>query len=253
MTWSIVALDRISGQLGVAVASRFFAVGAVCPYIRPGIGAVSTQSMVSPYLGDQSLDLMRTGVSASAAIDAVIRADEGRLTRQLHGVDAKGRAHAWTGPESVPWAGHQVGPQVSVAGNMLAGAKVVDATMAAWNAHDGVPFAERLLRALTAGELAGGDKRGRQGAALKVYGREDYALLDLRVDDHRNPLAELWRLYQVAHERSLARTELMPRRDDLTGIWRFAEMDVALEEKLAAWPKPDFGAEIEALERYVSK
>jgi len=252
MTWSIVALDRDSGQLGVAVASRFFAVGAVCPHILPRVGAVSTQSLVNPYLGVQSVELMRTGVPAPAAIEAVVQADEVRLMRQLHGVDASGRAHAWTGPESVSWAGHRVGSAVSVAGNMLAGPEVVDATLAAWEEHAGVPFAERLLRALTAGELAGGDKRGRQGAALRVHGDEDYALVDLRVDDHHNPLAELWRLYQVAHERALARAELMPTRADPVGIRSYAEMDAAIAERLANRPRPDFGAEIEALERYVA-
>lgn len=232
MTWSIVAYDEATNGLGVAVASKFFAVGAYCPYMKAGAGAVSTQSLINPLLGSWSLGLLSAGLPAPETIDAVIAADHGRDTRQLHGVDCRGRAAAFTGTDSVDWAGHRLDQGVSVAGNMLVGPAVVEDCLATYLAHAGLPFAERLLRALHAGDLAGGDKRGRQGAALRVLGSEDYPQLDLRVDDHADPLGELWRLYDVAHERSLVRVALMPTRADPLGLHRFEDLEAAISDRL---------------------
>ena len=240
MTWSIVAKDPSSDAFGIAVASCFFAVGAMCPYMRSGAGAVSSQSLVNPYLGVWGLRLLESAVPAPAAIDALVAADPGHATRQLHAVDRQGRTGVYTGSDCVPWAGHRTDEAVSVAGNMLAGPAVVEDTLATYLEHSDKPFAERLLRAMDAGERAGGDKRGRQGAALRIVGTEVYPDLDLRVDHHADAVAELWRLYEVAHERFTERVKLMPTRTDPAGIYRFEELNPELERRLAMQEKPDF-------------
>lgn len=240
MTWSIVARDSRSNAVGIAVASKFFAVGAICPYMRSGAGAMSSQSLVNPYLGVWGVRLLENGASAPAAMNALVAADPGHATRQLHAVDWHGRTGAYTGADCVPWAGHRSGEGVSVAGNMLAGPSVVEDTLATYLAHEDKPFAERLLRAMDAGERAGGDKRGRQGAALRIVSTEEYPDLDLRVDDHADPVAELWRLYEVAHERFLERVKLIPTRADPVGIHRFEELEPELERRLASRSLPDF-------------
>ena len=240
MTWSIVARDPSSNALGIAVASKFFAVGAMCPYMRSGAGAMCSQSLVNPYLGVWGLRLLESGATAPAAIDALVAADPGHATRQLHAVDPHGRTCAYTGADCVPWAGHRANEAVSVAGNMLVGPAVVEDTLETYLAHADKPFAERLLRAMDAGERAGGDKRGRQGAALRIVSTEEYPEMDLRVDDHADPIAELWRLYEVAHERFIERVRLMPTRTDPAGIYRFEELDPELERRLAAQALPDF-------------
>ena len=240
MTWSIVAKDPASRAFGIAVASKFFAVGAMCPYMRSGAGAVSSQSLVNPYLGVWGIRLLESAVPAPAAIDALVAADPGHATRQLHAVDRQGRTGVYTGSDCVPWAGHRTDEAVSVAGNMLVGPAVVEDTLATYLEHADKPFAERLLRAMDAGERAGGDKRGRQGAALRIVSTEEYPDVDLRVDDHADAVAELWRLYEVAHERFLERVKLMPTRTDPAGIYRFEELNPELERRLAMQDMPDF-------------
>ena len=240
MTWSIVAKDPASNAFGIAVASKFFAVGAMCPYMRSGFGAMSSQSLVNPLLGVWGIRLLESGVPAPATIDALVAADPGHATRQLHAVDRQGRTGAYTGADCVPWAGHRADEAVSVAGNMLVGPAVVEDTLATYLEHADKPFAERLLRAMDAGERAGGDKRGRQGAALRIVSTEEYPDLDLRVDDHADAVAELWRLYEVAHERFLERVKLMPTRTDPAGIYRFEELNPELERRLAMQEMPDF-------------
>jgi len=200
MTWSIVARDS-GGALGIAVASRFFAVGALCPYARSGVGAVCTQALVNPHYGPNGLDLLAKGTLPADAIESLIRGDEGREHRQLHMVDREGRIAAFTGRACIDWCGQRSGEGYSVAGNMLAGAAVLERTAAEYEMGKGLPFAERLLAALAAGEAAGGDKRGKQAAALLVCTTEDYPFLDLRVDDHAAPIEELRRLYRKSLER----------------------------------------------------
>ncbi|HLX30615.1 MAG TPA: DUF1028 domain-containing protein [Casimicrobiaceae bacterium] len=217
MTWSIVARDA-SGALGVAVASRFFAVGALCPYARSGVGAISTQALVNPHYGPRALDLLAHGEGATRAIETLTANDAGRDQRQVHVVDAAGDTAAHTGAQCIDWCGHRTGDGFSVAGNMLAGPAVIEETARAYRDHAHLSFAERLIVAMQAGEAAGGDKRGKQAAALRIVTTEDYALLDLRVDDHADPLVELRRLFDVSLERYQPFVSCLPSRKNPLGI-----------------------------------
>jgi uncharacterized Ntn-hydrolase superfamily protein len=180
MTWSIVARDPATGSFGVAVATRAFAVGARCPWLRAGVGAVSTQSMSNHFLGPLILDRLQAGLEPAQAIESALAGDSGRGLRQVHCVDRHGRSAAWTGDNCVEWCGHQTGREFSVAGNMLSGARVVAASYEAFAEGEGaVPRAS--ARALH-GEAAGGDKRGKQSAAMMVMSNDIIADV-LRVDD----------------------------------------------------------------------
>lgn len=212
MTWSILARDPATGEIGAAVATRFFAVGALCPAAEGGVGAVCTQALVNPLWRTDALALLRDGAAPQTALARLVAADAGRAHRQLHLMAADGRIAAHTGAECVDWCGHVAGPDVSVAGNMLAGPQVIAATRDAFLASAGRPLAERLLVALEAGEAAGGDRRGRQSAALLVASRDPYPDLDIRTDDHPDPLAELRRLLGVARERFVHFRRFLPGR-----------------------------------------
>src|SRR5689334_3794929 len=166
MTWSIIALDPQTRCIGIAVASKFLAVGARVPYIAAGSGAVATQALVNPFYGPRGLDLLRQGIPVSEVVRRLVAADEGRDHRQLHVMDWSGRSAAHTGAACIDWCGHRAGDGFSLAGNMLAGPKVLDATAAVYAGGATLPFARRLVAAMRAGEAAGGDKRGRQAAAL---------------------------------------------------------------------------------------
>lgn len=238
MTWSIVARDRESGAFGVAVTTKFFAVGGLCPYGRGGVGALSTQALVNPLYGPDGLSLLAGGMSAAEALAELTGRDEGRESRQLHLVDAGGGNAAFTGAECVAWAGHRVAEQVSVAGNMLTGPGVVEDTLACYRRNAALPFAARLIAALDAGQAAGGDRRGRQSAALLIYGGEDYPELSLRVDDHAEPLAELRRLYQVAQERFIPYSLSLPTRALPSGIHGRDKVEALIEETLAQAGRP---------------
>jgi uncharacterized Ntn-hydrolase superfamily protein len=200
MTWSIVARDA-SGAFGVAVASRFFAVGALCPGILPGRGALSSQALMNPLYVRDGLALLDQGLGAEAVIERLVQLDAGRDARQVHAIDAQGHAAAHTGRSCIDWCGHRAGEGYSVAGNMLAGPQVLEHTVRSYEAHAHLPFARRLIVAMQAGEDAGGDKRGKQAAALRIHTTEMHPFLDLRVDDHAEPLAELARLYEVSLQR----------------------------------------------------
>lgn len=215
MTWSILARDPASGTLGVAVATRFFAAGALCPHVEGGVGALCTQALVNPIYAIEGLAMLRAGRPPAEVVAALTAADAGREVRQLHVLDAAGRIAQHTGAACVPWAGAVTGRDCSVAGNMLAGPAVVEATARAYEAAAaaGMEMAERLLRALEAGEAAGGDARGRQSAALKVASRDPYPDLDLRVDDHADPLAELRRLFRRSKARYAIYRRFLPGRD----------------------------------------
>ncbi|MBP2549119.1 putative Ntn-hydrolase superfamily protein [Neorhizobium galegae] len=225
MTWSIVARDPETGHLGIAVASRFFAVGSAVPYMRGGVGAVATQAFVSPLYGTDGLAMLGQGKSPQEIIDTLTARDDGAQQRQLHLIDATGRNAVFTGAKCIDWAGHLIEDNVSVAGNMLAGPQVIEKTLAAYKDLASAPFAERLLGAMEAGEAAGGDKRGKQSAALTIYRDQDYAWLSLRADDHPDPLEELWRLYNVAQERYIHVAETMPTRDNPHGLIDRSEID----------------------------
>ena len=230
MTYSIVARDGATGHLGVAVASRFFAVGALVPHIGAGRCAVATQAFVNPLWGIEAAQRMAQDEPASDVLADLVTRDAGQSQRQIHMLDTFGRGAAHTGAECIDWAGHLLGQGVSVAGNMLAGAKVIEATLAAYEAGTGIPFTERLLAAMEAGEAAGGDKRGRQSAALRIHRGEDYPWLDLRADDHADPLAELRRLLDIAGERYLHVADAMPTRANFSGVTDRSDLDRRIAE-----------------------
>ncbi|MCO6417046.1 DUF1028 domain-containing protein [Siccirubricoccus sp. KC 17139] len=197
MTWSITAHDPETGAFAVAVATCNFAVGASCPFVRAGVGAVSTQSMTNRYLGPAILDGMARGLTPAAAIEGALASDPGRGIRQVHAVDRHGSSAAWTGENCVEWCGHMTAEGFSVAGNMLAGEAVVAECFASFATGATLELPERLMAAMEAGERAGGDRRGRQSAAMVMVTTEDFPDLDIRVDDHPDPLAELRRLLGI--------------------------------------------------------
>jgi uncharacterized Ntn-hydrolase superfamily protein len=233
MTWSIIARNDATGQFGIAVATRFFAVGSRVPHIAAGIGGIATQALVNPYYGIDGLKLLREGRTPRESIETLIAADSGRESRQLHIMDAGGRIAAHTGRECVDWCGHIEGNGFSIAGNMLAGARVLDDTASVYIADKTLPFAQRLIAAMRSGEAAGGDKRGKQSAALLIYGEEEWSDLDLRVDDHSDPLAELQRLEQVSRERWVHFRQFLPSRKNPAGITDRATIDASIEAAIA--------------------
>ena len=233
MTWSIIARDT-SGAFGVAIASRFFAVGALCPHVSSGIGALATQALVNPLYARPALDAMAHGTAPAQVIEQLTAEDEGREHRQLHLIDAAGITAGHTGSACIDWCGHTAGPSYSVAGNMLTGPEVIAATAAAYEAHANRPFAERLLLALAAGEAAGGDKRGKQACALLIYTTEDYPALDIRVDDHPEPMQELKRLYARSLERFQPFSTCLPSKARPAGITDRAIIEAEVERFHAA-------------------
>ncbi len=223
MTWSIVAHDPNTDAFAVAVTTRAFAVGAFCPFVRSGVGAVSTQSMTNRYLGPAILDGMARGLPPAAAIEGALAGDEGRGVRQVHAVDRQGRTAAWTGQNCVEWCGSVSAGGVSVAGNMLANETVVAATLAAWKAGAALAMPDRLMAALDAGQDAGGDRRGRQSAAMVMVTTEDFPDLDLRVDDHADPLVELRRLLGLWKTEGAPRVGMTPSKANPSG---FIDLDM---------------------------
>jgi len=233
MTWSIIARDQATGHIGIAVATRFFAVGARVPHIAAGFGGIATQALSNPYYGIDGVKLLREGRSPRDIIKTLIATDSGRESRQLHIMDAVGDVACHTGRECVDWCGHIKGDGFSIAGNMLAGARVLDDTAAAYVAGKNLPFAQRLLGAMRSGEAAGGDKRGKQSAALLIHGEEEWSVLDLRVDDHSDPLTELERLEAVSRERWVHFRYYLPTRTNPGGITDRAVIDAGIAAALA--------------------
>jgi uncharacterized Ntn-hydrolase superfamily protein len=225
-TFSIVARDSQNGDLGIAVASKFLAVGSVVPWARAGAGALATQAMANLSYGPDGLALLDQGRSAQEALDALLANDEQREHRQIGIVDTRGGAAAHTGAQCMDWAGHIVGAGFATQGNILAGAGVIQAVAETFTRAEG-ELAERLLAALAAGDTAGGDRRGRQSAALYVaraggsYGGVLDRYVDLRVDDHPAPVPELARLLKL-HRFYLT----PPRQEDLLPI------DAAIAQEL---------------------
>jgi uncharacterized Ntn-hydrolase superfamily protein len=228
MTWSIVARDPRTGAFGVAVATRFFAVGAVCPFVDGGVGAIATQALINPTYGTRGLRMMREGVPARLVVESLVGGDPGQATRQLHVQDARGGIAAHTGADCIPWCGHAVHDGFSVAGNMLAGPEVIAETARVYASNADLPFPRRLIAALKAGEAAGGDKRGKQSAALRIHTTEEYPSLDLRVDDHPDPLAELERLERVSRERFVHFAKFFATRTDPGGTFDRAVIEAAI-------------------------
>lgn len=211
-TFSIAARCPRTGMLGVAVSTAVPAVGGICSYIKEGVGAIATQSWVNPYLGIDGLKLLEQGLSAEETLTKLLADDPGRDDRQMGIVDAQGRVAAFTGASCVTYAGHILGNGFTVQGNMLVGAETINAMAAAAKASEASDLTERLMLVLEAGQAAGGDKRGKQSAALKVFNREAYPWLDIRVDEHRNPVSELRRIFEIAKHQLLTFTKGMPTR-----------------------------------------
>lgn len=229
MTWSIIARDHATGHIGIAVATKFFAVGALVPHIATGVGGVATQALVNPYYGIDGLKLLREGRAPRDIVEMLTAGDGGRETRQLHIMNAAGRIAAHNGKECIDWCGHLEGESFSIAGNMLAGAAVLDETAKAYVANENLPFAERLVAAMQAGEAAGGDKRGKQSAALLIHGEEEWPAVDLRVDDHVDPLAELARLEAVSREVWAQFRNFLPTRKTPAGTPDRNTIDAAVK------------------------
>ena len=241
-TYSIVGCDLEARQWGVAVQSKFLAVGALCPFAEAEVGAVATQSFVNPRYGPDGLALLREGLSAEEAVERLTAADEGRGQRQLGIVDREGRAATYTGERCFAWAGGRTGAGYAAQGNILVGEETVDALAATFEATTDLPLVQRLIECLGAAQAAGGDRRGQQSAALIVVEKDSgYAglsdtLVDLRVDDHERPIEELRRIYAI-HRRLF---ETSPRED-----WLALEGDLGAEvderlarlghDSLAAW------------------
>ena len=202
------------------------------PHIAAGIGGIATQALVNPYYGIDGVKLLRERKGAPEIVTTLIAADRGRESRQLHVLDSAGRVAAHTGKECVGWCGHIQGDGFSIAGNMLVGRRVLDDTAAAYAASS-LPFAQRLIAAMRAGEAAGGDKRGRQSAALLIHDSEEWSALDLRVDDNPDPLTELERLERVSRERWVSFRKFLPTRDNPAGITDRATIDAAIEAATA--------------------
>jgi uncharacterized Ntn-hydrolase superfamily protein len=218
MTWSILVRDPTTGALGAAVATRFFAVGAQAIHVEGGVAALATQALINPMYAQHGMARLRAGEPPDTIAAALLAEDAGRDHRQLHMIDAHGRIAQFTGKECVTWCGSVRGTDVSVAGNMLAGPAVVERTLDAFQ-HATGPLAERLLTALAAGEAAGGDKRGKQSAALKVCTHDPYPDLDIRTDDDPDPVRELHRLYAVSQERFAVFRRFLAGTDSPCGVF----------------------------------
>lgn len=216
-TFSIVGHCPRSGMLGVAVSTAVPAVGALCPHVKAGVGAVSTQSWVNPYLAIDALQLMERGAPGPEALEQVLAADDGANLRQIGVVDAQGHSASWSGDGCTSWYGHITEENFAVQGNMLVGEATLTAMAEAFRDSASLDLAERLLLALEAGNSAGGDKRGKQSAALRVHHTEDYPWLDLRVDEHPQPVAELRRVYTIAKLQLLPFVAGMPKRGQPAG------------------------------------
>jgi uncharacterized Ntn-hydrolase superfamily protein len=244
VTFSLVASDLGARQWGVAVASRFLAVGAVVPWAQAEVGAVATQASANVSYGPSGLELLATGATAQEALDRLMADDPGGPERQVGIVDAAGGSATYTGPECFDWAGGRAGAGYAAQGNLLAGAAVVAALADTFEGTEG-PLVERLLASLGAGDAAGGDRRGRQSAAVIVrevdggYGGGTDILVDLRVDDHADPVTELQRLYAI-HDLLFGRTpedQLIPVdqvqaevSELLAKVGRSGPVEVALRE-----------------------
>jgi uncharacterized Ntn-hydrolase superfamily protein len=246
-TYSIAACDLDAGHWGVATQSKFLAVGSVVPWAEPHVGAIATQAYANPRYGPEGLRLLRDGLSAREAVDRLTAGDNGRDHRQLGIVDAKGGSATFTGDECMDWAGGVAGPGFSAQGNILVSEATVTALAEAFAATAGRPLADRLLECLAAAQAAGGDRRGQQSAALLVvesdggYAGLSDTLVDLRVDDHADPVGELARLHRLhrALFGATPRAEWLPvdkaLADELRGHLARLGYDGELESAFARW------------------
>jgi uncharacterized Ntn-hydrolase superfamily protein len=217
MTWSIIAQDAGTGDFGILCASKALAVGAVVPHGAGGVGALATQAFANPFYAVDGLRMLQEGRTSHDVVSALTAADEGRDHRQVHLIDREGRSAVYTGQACLGWSGSVTAGHVSVAGNMLAGAHVVEETLQAYIDASGMDFDERLIVAMEAGERAGGDKRGRQSCAVRIWSEATFPRFDLRVDDHSEPLKELRRLWRLAHQGYVPFQTALPTRSNPAG------------------------------------
>jgi uncharacterized Ntn-hydrolase superfamily protein len=218
MTFSIVARCPRTGALGVGTSSKALSAGGAVPHCRAGVGAIASQAFSNPYLGIDGLTMLEQGLPAERAIERAIESDAGRELRQLAIVDKEGRVAAYTGERCIDWAGHVLGGGYVCLGNILTSEDVVKEMATAFERSIDENLPERLMRALEAGQDAGGDRRGRQSAGIHVVQTEEYPYCDLRVDDHTDPVPELRRVLAIwQQDEPLLQAE--PRRDNFTPHW----------------------------------
>jgi len=234
-TFSIVARDPASGMFGVAASTKLPAVGVLVPYARAGVGALATQARTNPLLGYDGLDLLQRGYDAEETLRILLGSDPEPEKRQVGIVDSRGRSAAHTGAEADPWRGHITGDGYAVLGNLVAGEEVVVAMAEAFESSEGQTLPERLVRALEAGQAAGGDKRGKQSAAITTVREQPYPYVDLRVDEHPDPIVELRRIYEVFKVQMLPFVEALPTRRNPKGD---------LGEEILGTLVPDDGPEV---------
>jgi uncharacterized Ntn-hydrolase superfamily protein len=223
-TFSIVGRCVRTGQLGVAVSTKLPAVGMLCPFAKAGVGAVASQSFVNPYIGHWALEYLSQGLSAQESLDRILERDPLPTLRQIGIVDAQGRAVSYTGDDCDSWCGHVVGENFAAQGNMLVGAETISTMAERFAQTPDLDLTDRLMQSLEAGQAAGGDKRGRQSAALLVVDKEDYPLVSLRVDEHLDPVAELSRVLEVFKKELLPFMPMLPTRINLKGAFDLDEL-----------------------------
>lgn len=218
-TFSIAAYDVTAGMCGVAVSTAMPAIGALSVFAHAGAGAIATQALINPLLGVDGLELLGE-YSAEETLHSVLVEDPDSAARQVAIVDKNGETAAHTGSQTYPWSGHQSGPGYVASGNILVDGGAVTAMAECFRSSVGEPLHERLLAALVAGQEAGGDRRGKQSAALFVHAGHPYPYLDLRVDDHPEPVAELRRIHGVAQQELLPFVEALPTRSNPAGSFQ---------------------------------
>lgn len=216
-TFSITARCEKTGQLGIAVSTKLPAVGFLCPYIEPGVGAVATQSFVNPYIAINGLKYLKSGLPLKEVYERLIDEDPQISLRQFSIVNHKGESICFTGENCDTWNGDKSGYNYAIAGNMLVGENTLSEMEKIFLDTEGEDLSDRLMKALEAGQAAGGDKRGKQSAALKVYGDESYPLLDLRVDEHTHPVNELRRVFEVANKELVPLLSSLPTKHNPAG------------------------------------
>lgn len=215
MTFSIVAWCARTNQVGVAAATAVQAVGKLACHAIANVGAIASQAMTNPYLAYDGLRLLERGVSAQDALQRVMASDADAHKRQVGVIDVHGRSASWTGADAISWAGHLAGRHCSIQGNRLAGPQVLERALASMHSTEHLDLAERLTIALLAGDAAGGDLQGERSVNVLVFSSEEYALCDIRIDDHEAPMDELRRLFNVYQTKILPIVRDLPKRSDI--------------------------------------
>lgn len=218
-TFSITARCEKTGQFGIAISTAVPAVGSLCTYAKAGVGAIASQSFVNPYIGINGLRYLEDGLSAEEALEKILQEEKVPEIRQFAIVDREGNAVAYSGEKCDTWYGHKTGRNYAVAGNMLVGEATLDAMAKSFEQSSSNEFAEKLLKALDAGQQAGGDKRGKQSAAIYIVHTETYPYIDLRVDEHEDPVRELQRVYEVAKKELFPFARTLPTIENPAGIF----------------------------------